>query len=94
MGSLLWLRTLLGIMLRPYNLPGKGFMAFWFRNGFLPSTEHSTSSIQMFDSLAVSANLVRNGLISQVNHMELNYDMIIILQHILYLYCIHDHFVK
>jgi hypothetical protein len=26
--------------------------------------------------------------------MELNYDMIILLQHILYLYCIHDHFVK
>jgi hypothetical protein len=26
--------------------------------------------------------------------MELNYDMILLLQHILYLYCIHDHFVK
>jgi hypothetical protein len=25
--------------------------------------------------------------------MELNYDMIILLQHLLYLYCIHDHFV-
>jgi hypothetical protein len=25
---------------------------------------------------------------------ELNNDMIILLQHILYLYCIHDHFVK
>jgi hypothetical protein len=33
-------------------------------------------------------NLTWNGLISWVDHMELNYDMIILLQHILYLYFI------
>jgi len=33
-------------------------------------------------------------LISSVDHMKLNYDMTLLLKHILYLYCIHDQFVK
>jgi len=41
-----------------------------------------------------SANSTENGLISWIEHMELNYDMIILLYYILYLYCIHNHFVK
>jgi hypothetical protein len=39
-------------------------------------------------------NSAWNGLISWVDHMELSYDTILLLHHILYLYCIYDHFVK
>jgi hypothetical protein len=41
-----------------------------------------------------SANSVGNELKSKVDHMDLNYDMIILLQHILYLYYIHDNYVE
>jgi hypothetical protein len=41
-----------------------------------------------------SANLTGKGLISWVDYIVLNYDMIILLQHMLYLYCIHDGIVK
>jgi hypothetical protein len=39
------------------------------------------------------ANPARNGLISWVDHMELNYNMTLCYKHILYLYCIHHHLV-
>jgi len=41
-----------------------------------------------------SVNPVGKGLKSWVDHMELNYDMILLLQHILYLYYIYDHLSK
>jgi hypothetical protein len=41
-------------------------------------------------SLSRQCQPCRNRLISWVEYMELNYDMIFLLQHILYLYCIHD----
>jgi len=41
-----------------------------------------------------NVNLAGNGLKSWVEHMVLSYGMIIVLQHILYLYCIHDDIVK
>jgi hypothetical protein len=41
-----------------------------------------------------NVNLAGNGLKSWVDHMMLSYGMIIVLQHILYLYCIHDDIVK
>jgi hypothetical protein len=39
MGSLLRFGTLLEIMLRHYDLPISSFVAFWFRNEFLPRIE-------------------------------------------------------
>jgi hypothetical protein len=41
-----------------------------------------------------SANPTGNGLISWVDHMELNYDMILLLRHILYLYYIYDDIIQ
>jgi hypothetical protein len=41
-----------------------------------------------------SGNLIGKGLISWVDHLKLNYNMIILVHHILCLYCIHDLFVK
>jgi hypothetical protein len=41
-----------------------------------------------------NANPIGKGLISWVDYIELNYNMILLLQHILYLCCIHDDIVK
>jgi hypothetical protein len=41
-----------------------------------------------------SANPTKKGLRSSIEHMEFTYEMIILLQHILYLYCIHGVIVK
>jgi hypothetical protein len=41
-----------------------------------------------------NTNPTKNELRAWINHMELNYDMILLLQHIRYLYSIHDGIVK
>jgi hypothetical protein len=41
-----------------------------------------------------NVNPAGKKLISRVDHMVLSYDMILLLHHILYLYCIHDDIVK
>jgi hypothetical protein len=41
-----------------------------------------------------SVNYTKKGLKAWIDHMRLNYDMILLLQHILYLYCIHDNILK
>lgn len=49
MDVLFWLETLLGIMLRPLDLPKSSFVGFLFKMSFLPTTECLAFFDRMFD---------------------------------------------
>jgi hypothetical protein len=61
----LWLRTVLGVMLRPHGLLRSVLVEFWFKNGFLPRAKCSTLPDRMIDVVVEHSILVSRTFVGQ-----------------------------